>query len=91
MKPVNEFQAQDELSELEALRQIKLDFAVASVQPFITSAQQDVINPDWHKLQLPVRQSGSGDSLSTGSLRAITMLNGLLTYVDIQGTPAGLV
>jgi hypothetical protein len=91
MKPINEFQAQDELSELEALRQIKLDFAVAGTQPFITSPQQDVVNPDWNKLELPPSLNSSNNPSGGSTIRGITMLDGLLTYVDFPGTPAGLV
>lgn len=50
---IDEFQRQYELDEIEMLRSIIPSWEKAELEPFLVSAQQDVVPPTWDKLEMP--------------------------------------
>ena len=75
---INQFQADDQIDEMEALRAIVPSFAKAELEPFLVSAQQDVVPPTWNKLKMPDSVLfGAGDSNSNATAVTVTgCLNG---------------
>lgn len=58
---MNEFDQYSRLDELEALRDFVPAWAKAPLEPFISSAQQDVTGPNWR----PILEAGSPTQGST--------------------------
>lgn len=55
---MDEFEQYSRLNEEEALRGIVPSFAKAELEPFLRSAQQDVVPPTWNKIQLDPNVQG---------------------------------
>jgi hypothetical protein len=65
---MDEFQAYSELNELEALKDIVPSFAKAQLEPFLSSAQQDVVPPVWDGVALSIDQTSVNPVASSGAL-----------------------
>ena len=90
---MNELDQASNISDLETLKSIIPQWKQSTPEPFLRSVQQDVISPTWNKLDMQGSQflEAGGNTPSQATIRGITILNGLATYVDFPGTPAGTV
>lgn len=74
---VDEFDQSERINEMEMLRSIIPSWEKAELEPFLTSAQQDVTPPTWNKLRMPDNDSGSsGPPLSFVTVTVTGCLNG---------------
>lgn len=83
---MTELEAQDYQSELETLRSIRPDWAIAPPQPFVSSIQQDVVPARWGKLTLPPPSTGTADGGAQSTFDALVVNNGVLTPASVAGT-----
>lgn len=71
---MTEIQSSQQLSELELLRKTEPTWKLANTEPFIRSAQQDVIPPDWDKsgfLDTNGNLQGQGGGSPQATLKAV--------------------
>lgn len=90
---MNEIQTITAQSDLEILKSFVPQWKQSVPEPFLTSAQQDVVMPTWNKLDMGQNifdQGGSSGGPGT-TIRCITILNGLATYIQAVATPDGIV
>lgn len=90
---MNEIDQATNLSDIEELKRIVPQWKQSTPEPFLRSVQQDVVPPTWNKLDMDAGNflESGGNTPSQATIRGITILNGLATYVDFPGTPAGTV
>jgi hypothetical protein len=60
---MNEIDSSEALNDLEVLKRTQPQWKVSRLEPFLQSAQQNTVAPDWKKLQLPVSISKDGEAL----------------------------
>lgn len=70
---MTEIQSSEQLNELEILRRTEPTWKLANTEPFIRSAQQDVVPPDWDKSGFlntngNMQGQGGGGGASQGSV-----------------------
>lgn len=76
----------------QALKRAQPEWKSAQIEPFLTTAQDDVKTPDWKKLKMDQNNlmgtgtSGSGDS---STFVGLVVTNGVGRYASINGTLLG--
>lgn len=91
---MSDIQQTTDLSDLDLLKSIIPQWKQSTPEPFLRSAQQDVVVPDWKKLDMNANVFAEQEITGGGSqttIRGITIYNGLATYIQMVATPDGIV
>lgn len=88
---MNEFDQSQQLSDLQALKEMKPSWMAARVEPFIPPADSDVKSPEWGKTIITNRNLAPSDTggsgVQPGVTKVICAVQSGSTYIPKLMTP----